>query len=231
MRAEPPVFFAPPDFEADEPVAALLPDDRVPDDFAAAGFFAADDFAVEARDDDFAPPADFAAPDFAPVDFAPVDFAPVDFAPVDFAALERVDFAAAGFAADFAPPAFAPPDFAAVERVDFAAAGLAADFAPDDFEPDDLVPLDFEADDLEPLFLVAIFSNSFSVIDAAIGFDAPRSVLLGLSPRLADGVHRLAWLGRRLGGHASLLAGARTSPPLSRFRAIRERCHQKLTRA
>ena len=179
MRAEPPVFFAAPDFDAVERVEALAPDD-----LAAAGFFAVDDFAVEARDDDLAPPA----------------FAPPAFAPPDFAAVERVDFAA-GFAA-----AFAPPDFAAVERVDFAAAGFAAAFAPDDFAPverdeafapedldaDDLLPPDFEADDLEPLFLVAIFSNSFSLIDAAIGFDAPRSLLLGLSPRLADRLHRLA---------------------------------------
>ena len=180
LRAAPPAFFAPPDLDADERVDvfapdALAPDAFVPDDLAAAGFFAADAFAVEARDD-------LAAPAFAPPDFAPVDFA----------AVERVDFAATGFAPDFAPPAFA-----AVERVDFAAAGFAADFAPDerddafapaDFVPEDLVPLDFAADDLDPLFFVAIFSNSFSLIDAAIGFDAPRSSLLGLSPLLADWV-------------------------------------------
>src|SRR3954466_9176986 len=38
-----------------------------------------------------------------------------------------------------------------------------------------------------PLRLVeAIFSSSFSLIDDAIDLDAPRSLLLGVSPRLAD---------------------------------------------
>ena len=38
-----------------------------------------------------------------------------------------------------------------------------------------------------PLRLVdAIFSSSFSLIDEAIDFDAPLSLLLGVSPRFAE---------------------------------------------
>jgi hypothetical protein len=97
--------------------------------------------------------------------------------------LATAGFFAAGF---FAAGFLAAADFAAGLAADFAAVERDDDFAPEDFDADDFVPLDFEADDLDPVFLVAIFSNSFSLIDAAIGFDAPRSSLLGLSPRLAD---------------------------------------------
>jgi hypothetical protein len=47
--------------------------------------------------------------------------------------------------------------------------------------------LDFDLCSGLPLRLVeAIFSSSFSLIDEAIDFDAPFSLLFGVSPRLAD---------------------------------------------
>ena len=164
LRAAPPVFFAPADFAAGFAAEALAAG------FLAAGFFAAGFLAA----------ADFAAGFFAAAGLA------LDARAGFFAA----DLAAAGF---FAAGFLAAADFAAGLAADFAAVERDA-FAPEDFDADDLVPLDFEADDLDPVFFVAIFSNSFSLIDAAIGFDAPRSSLLGLSPRLADRIAPADWI-------------------------------------